>query len=103
MKKQELIKKLETVKSVASAFLSVDDVISMINELEDGSFSMNVDKIDEIAEKIAEKIARDSFNLVDDYDLTMDGREVTLDSVDLDESGISEIVTEVLTDFFDAE
>ena len=38
MKKQELIEKLETVKSVASAFLSVDDVISMINELEDGSF-----------------------------------------------------------------
>lgn len=103
MKKQELIKKLETVKSVASAFLSVDDVISMINELEDGSFSMSVDKIEEISGEIAEKIARGGFDLIDDYDLTMDGREVTLDNIYLDESNISEIVTNVLTDFFDAE
>lgn len=103
MKKQELIEKLETVKSVASAFLSVDDVISMINELEDGSFSMNIDKIEEISEKIAEKIARGGFDLIDDYDLTMNCREVTLDNIYLDESNISEIVTNVLTDFFDAE
>jgi predicted ribonuclease toxin of YeeF-YezG toxin-antitoxin module len=102
MKKTELIEKLETVKSVASAFLSVDDVIKMVEELEDNSFSGELgDELDELASKMANRIVNSGMDLVEDYDLSLNYKEIELDSLTLNEYSVIDIISDVMKDHFD--
>lgn len=101
MKKTELIEKLETVKSVASAFLSVDDVIKMVEELEDSFSGELAEELDELASNIANEICNGGMDLVENYDLSMNYREVELDSLTLDESAINEMILNTIRDHFE--
>lgn len=102
--------------SVEFAFPSLftkDDVIKVIRDLETQlkaameeevietkSKSLTKEQIKEIAENAASSVASEGLNLIDDYDLTMNCREVELDSVELDENKIADEIERAISDWF---
>lgn len=103
MKKQELIDQLTSSASLEFAFMPISKVVSLLEELDEPSTSSGLTKadIEELAENIAERLSSEGTSLIDDYDLSISGREVELDSVEFDERRIaSEIVGEIEA-FFD--
>jgi hypothetical protein len=98
MTKQQTI---ETLQKQLPGFYSAEQVIKMISEIEDsestGTFTD--DQIDELATQIASEITDGSMDLVYSYDLTMNYREVELDSLDLNESDIIRIAKDAIKEF----
>ena len=103
MNKQELIEKLNTVKSVASAFLSVDDVIKMVDELEESNSSFDQQKINDLVADVTNELIDQGMDLIEDYQLEMNYREVEITSVDLNEDRIRKIVSNTIEHYFDSE
>lgn len=80
MTKQQTI---ELLQQQLPGFYSVEQVINIINGIEDYKpTTLTDDQINELASQIADEIADEGLDLIDDYDLSMSYREVELDSVD---------------------
>jgi len=89
MTKQELLNKLNSSDElVRMAFVPVNEVIKWVNELENESLTINDDLIDSIVSEI-EDLGND---IVKDYDLEMNYREVELSGFTLDSSMIEEAI-----------
>jgi hypothetical protein len=103
MTKQTLLAQLAGPASVDFTFMPVNKVIELINELDEtpSSSGLTEEDIKELAKSIAESIASEGMDLVEDYDLSMSYREVELDSVELDESRISKEAERAIKAFFD--
>jgi len=119
MKKSTLIAEFDqAVHIVDSSFPSLytkEDVIKVLRDLETtlkdfiGSDeetikplpSITKEAIREIAENAASSISSEAFDLVDSYDLTMSYREVELDQLSLDESGVADEIERAITDWFE--
>jgi hypothetical protein len=110
MKKSTLIAEFDqTAHEVSTAFPSLytkEDVIKVLRKLEESlkaelndeeeetetvSKGLTADQVQEIADAIASEIRGEGIDLIEDYDLSMNYREVELDSVEFDEDEISKI------------
>jgi hypothetical protein len=100
MNKKELIEQLNTVKSVAPAFLSIDDVIEMVEGLETSSDNISGERITDLISDITSTIVGMGMDLINDYELTMSGREVEIDYITVDEDEIEKEVTDVINSYF---
>ena len=103
MTQQTLLAHLAGPASVDFTFMPVSKVIELINELEETppSSALTEADIKELAESIAERIASQGTDIITDYDLTMNYREVEIDSVDFSEGDIAREAEEVIKDFFE--
>jgi len=104
MKKQELIDQLTSSASLEFAFMPISKVVSLLEQLDESPSSSGLTKedIEELAQNIAERISSEGMSLIDDYDLSISGREVELDNVEFHERRIaSEVLGEIETFFED--
>jgi hypothetical protein len=86
-----------------SSIFSKDDVLHLLSVLETGSgFEITDDMVKTLSEDIAEAISSEGTDLVDDYDLTMNYKEVELDSIDFSESRIRAAVKDALENYIDS-
>lgn len=92
MKKEELLQKLtssEEIKNVA--YIPLHQVIEWVKELEE-TRSISKEDIGHIAREVASDLENEGLNILTDYDLDMNGREVELDNISLNEDLIERIV-----------
>lgn len=99
MTKQELLDKLQSSEElIRIAYVPVSEVITWVNELED-KFTLNEQQIKDIASAITDELCNVGTDLLNDYDLEMNYREVEVTSIDVDESVVRRAVTEALADY----
>jgi len=102
MTKQQLLEKLQSSEELVKiAYVPVSEVINWVNELESGGITQEM--INEIADTLQDEFSSEGVDLISDYDLTMNYREVELDSVDYDDNKIRRIVHNVLEDYLEKE
>ena len=93
MTKQQTI---ELLGQQLPGFYSVEQVIKIINDIEDGSFEISDDMINTISDEIVESLSSEGTDIIDDYELSMSYREVELDSIILNENKIKRVVQDTL-------
>jgi len=99
MTKQETI---DLLGKQLPGFYSVEQVIKLISDIEDsGSFEITDDMVADISSDIAEALSSEGTDIVDDYTLSMDYREVELDSIDLNQSKIKSAVRDAIETYID--
>ena len=91
----------EAVKQINEGFSSIyskDDVLHLLSVLEtsNGEFELTDKMVNELSSNIAEAIESEGTDIVDDYELTMNYKEVELDSIDLNEDRIRAAVKDAL-------
>ena len=102
MKKQELIDKLMIISNTElTVSISVNDVIRLVSELEDGSFALTESIMNDMVNAISDSIESDGMDLIDGYDLSMDYREVTVDSVDYDTRSLKNSIRSAIDDYIE--
>jgi uncharacterized protein YjgD (DUF1641 family) len=102
MTKQQLLEKLQSSEELVKiAYVPVSEVINWVNELESGGITQEM--INEIADTLQDEFSSEGVDLINDYELTMNYREVELDSVDFDDNRIKRIVHNVLEDYLEKE
>ena len=101
MTKQQLLDKLQSSEElIRIAYVPVSEVITWVNELEGG---ITQEQIDDIADNITDEIIGCDLDLIEDYDLEMNYREVELTSVNFSDRRIKNIVTNALSDLLEKE
>jgi hypothetical protein len=99
MTKQQTI---ELLGQQLPGFYSVEQVIKLIGDIEESeTFEFHSESISKLSDDIADALQSEGTDLIDDYDLSISGREVELDSVDLDENRIARVVKDIVEDFFE--
>jgi hypothetical protein len=95
MKKQELIDKLMIISNTGlTTSIDVNEVIKLVCDIEDENKSVALDEsvINDMVDAITESIESEGLDLIDDYSLDMDYREVSLESIDLNTRSIKSAV-----------
>lgn len=101
MTKQQLLDKLQSSEELIKiAYVPVSEVINWVNELEGG---VTQEQIDDVSESIINDIQGEGLDLIEDYDLEMNYREVELTSVDFSDRRIKNIVTNALNELLEKE
>lgn len=101
MTKQQLLDKLQSSEElIRIAYVPVSEVITWVNELEGG---ITQEQIDDVAESIINDIQGEGTDLIEDYDLEMNYREVELTSVDFSDRRIKDIVKNALEELLEKE
>jgi len=101
MKKQQLI---DTLQSQLPGFYSVEQVIKMINEIEEPQpkeFSLNEEQVEFLVKTIVEDFNDRGVDVIEDYSLEMNYREVELDSVEFDSRVIERVVNDAVDSYID--
>jgi outer membrane protein len=101
MKKQQLI---DTLQSQLPGFYSVEQVIKMINEIEEPQskeFSLNEEQVEFLVKTIVEDLNDRGVDVIEDYSLEMNYREVELDSVEFDSGVIERVVNDAVDSYID--
>ena len=94
MTKQQTI---ELLGQQLPGFYSVEQVIKLINDIEDsGEFEISDDMVSSLSSDIAEALENEGTDIVDDYELSMNYKEVELDSINLNESKIKAAVRDAI-------
>lgn len=88
MTKEQMI---NTLKSQLPGFYSVEQVIEMINKIEEPN-GFSQDKLDDFIDDIVVEIKDGGLDIINDYELEMNYREVELTSVEFDRDSISRVV-----------
>ena len=95
----------QATKQISEGFSSIfskDDVLHLLSVLETGSeFEITDEMVKTLSEDIAEALENEGTDIVDDYELTMNYREVELDSIDLNESKIRAAVKDAIETYID--
>jgi hypothetical protein len=105
MTKQQTI---DTLKAQLPAFYSLEQVISLIEGIEDGS-SENEDRSsanpklqytqeqrDDLVVAILDEIEGLDMDIISDYDLSMNYKEVELDSIDFNRTAMANVVEDAI-------
>lgn len=101
MTKQQLLDKLQSSEELVKiAYVPVSEVINWVKELEGG---ITQEQINDIADNISDEIVGIGTDLIEDYELEMNYREVELTSVDFSERRIENIVKNALNDLLEKE
>jgi hypothetical protein len=99
MTKQELLDKLQSSEElIRIAYVPVSEVITWVNELEDKS-TLSEQQIKDITDSITEELCNVGTDLLDDYELEMNYREVEVTSIDVNEGVVRRAVTQALSDY----
>lgn len=99
MTKKELLEKLQSSEELVKiAYVPVSEVINWVNELED-KFTLDEQQIKDIASAITDELCNVGTDLLNDYELEMNYREVEVTSIDVDENVVRRAVTEALSDY----
>jgi hypothetical protein len=91
----------EAVKQISEGFSSIyskDDVLHLLSVIETSSsqFEITDEMVTELSSNVAEALSNEGTDIVDDYELTMNYKEVELDSIDLNEGRIRAAVKDAL-------
>ena len=81
--------------------ISVNDVIRLVSELEDSSFALTESIMNDMVNAISDSIESDGMSLIDDYDLSMDYKEVTMDSVDFNTRSLKNSIRSAINDYLE--
>ena len=93
---------IELLEKQLPGFYSVEQVIKLINDIEESdSFEITDEMVRTLSSDIAEALESEGTDIVDDYTLTMNYKEVELDSIDLNESKIRAAVQDALETYID--
>ena len=95
-----LYTKEDVIKVLRNLETSLKDFIGNEEETIKSLPSITKEAIREIAENAASSVSSEAFDLVDSYDLTMNYREVELDQLSLDESGVANEIERAISDWF---
>ena len=99
MTKQELLDKLQSSEElIRIAYVPVSEVITWVNELEDNG-TLSEQQIKDITDSITEELCNVGTDLLDDYELEMNYREVEVTSIDVNEGVVRRAVTQALSDY----
>jgi len=102
MTKQQTI---ELLSQQLPGFYSVEQVIKLINDIDDSSttnkFEFDSDQIKTLSDNIAESIESEGSSVIDDYELSMNYKEVELDSVEFNRSSLSSTIKSAIEDFME--
>ena len=95
----------EAIKQISEGFSSIyskDDVLHLLSVLETSdSFTITDEMVKGLSSDIAEALENEGTDIVDDYALSMNYKEVELDSIDLNESKIRAAVKDALETYID--
>lgn len=99
MTKKQLLEKLQSSEELIKiAYVPVSEVINWVNELEDKG-TLDEQQIRDIADSITEELCNVGTELLDDYELEMNYREVEVTSIDVNEGIVRRAVTQALSDY----
>lgn len=95
----------QATKQISEGFSSIyskDDVLHLLSVLETGGeFEITDDMVSELSVNIADSLQSEGANIIDDYELSMEYKEVLLESIDFSETSISRVVKDVLKTYID--
>jgi hypothetical protein len=93
MNKQQTI---DTLRTQLPGFYSVEQVIAIINGIQEPKTSttpfLSDEQIDELVNTITDDITSLGMDAIDDYDFSLNGREIELDSVEVNYSSIKDVI-----------
>jgi hypothetical protein len=90
---------LDTLKTQLPGFYSAEQVIEMISKIEEPQskgFSFNEEQINELVSSIVNEVTDLGIDAIDDYDLSMNYKEVELDSIDFNDHSITRAVNDAI-------
>jgi hypothetical protein len=95
----------QATKQISEGFSSIyskDDVLHLLSVLETSdSFTITDEMVRDLSSDIAEALENEGTDIVDDYALSINYKEVELDSIDLNESKIRAAVQDALENYID--
>jgi hypothetical protein len=96
----------QAVKQISEGFSSIyskDDVLHLLSVLEtsNSEFEITDDMVSTLSSDIAEALENEGTDIVDDYELSMNYREVELDSINLNEGKIKAAVKDAIETYID--
>ena len=96
----------QAVKQINEGFSSIyskDDVLHLLSVLEtsNGEFEITDEMVNSLSSNISEALENEGTDIVDDYDLSMNYKEVELDSISLNESKIRAAVRDAIENYID--
>jgi hypothetical protein len=95
----------QATKQISEGFSSIyskDDVLHLLSVLETSdSFTITDEMVKDLSSDIAEALENEGTDIVDDYALSINYKEVELDSIDLNESKIRAAVQDALENYID--
>jgi hypothetical protein len=95
---------LDTLKTQLPGFYSAEQVIEMISKIEEPQskeFSFNEEQIEFLVKTIVEDLNDRGVDVIEDYSLEMNYREVELDSVEFDSGVIERVVNDAVDSYID--
>ena len=99
MTKQQTI---ELLGQQLPGFYSVEQVIKLISDIEDSGtskFELDSDQLKQLSSNIADAIENEGSSVIDDYELSMNYKEVELDSVEFNTSSLTSTIKGAIEDF----
>jgi hypothetical protein len=100
MTKQQTV---ELLNQQLPGFYSVEQVIKLINDIDDsdstGKFKFDSDQLSQLSHDITDAIENEGISIIGDYELSMNYKEVELDSVEFETSQIQRTVKDVIEEF----
>jgi hypothetical protein len=87
-----------------SSILTREDVLHLLDclEVNEGEFEITDEMVNSLSSNISEALENEGTDIVDDYTLSMNyGKEVELDSIDLNESKIRAAVKDAIENYID--
>ena len=81
--------------------IDVNEVVKLVSELEDNSFALTESIMNDMVNAISDSIESDGISLIDDYDLSMDYKEVTMDSVDFNTRELKSTIRSAINDYIE--
>jgi aspartyl-tRNA synthetase len=86
-----------------SSVLTREDVLHLLDCLE-----VNTDKVEftkdmirDLSNEITDEVSNSGMDLIDDYDLSMNGREVEVESITYNEPRIQSTIAEIIENFIE--
>jgi hypothetical protein len=102
MTKQQLLDKLQSSDELVKiAYVPVSEVIKWVNELNGGGITKEI--IDDAVEALQNEFHSEGADMISDYELEMNYREVELSSIEFDDNKIKRVVERVLENYLDEE
>lgn len=96
MTKKQLLEKLNSSEELVKiAYVPVSEVIKWVNELDEADMEV----FDDLVSEISNEIIDEGLNLIEDYNLDMNYREVELSDVTLDGDRIERIIKTTIDRF----
>jgi hypothetical protein len=96
MKKTELIERLKVSASLANTFIPVVEVIALIEQLENEPPVVDEETFECLVKDLTESIVTEGVELINDYTLEMQYREVIIEDVELDRRQIERSIGDTL-------